>query len=129
MPHDEPLIIDFQDALLAPAEYDLASLLTDRVTPRIVTPELSARLRSYYWRQRGAAEDANAQRRYVLIALQRALKVIGRLHYIALAKGKSAPLAFLPDVVATTRHFLAQASLPGLVDAFEALPWPSPPPP
>ncbi len=111
--------------MLAPPEYDLASLFTDRITPRVVTPAMDARLRAYYWRQRGRDEDARAQRRYTLLALQRALKVMGRIHYVALAKGKPAPLAFLPDVLATTRHFLAEAALPGLAEAFEALPWPS----
>jgi len=125
MPQDAPLIIDFQDALLAPPEYDLASLFTDRITPRVVTPAMAARLRTYYWQQRGGTEDARARRRYTLIALQRALKVVGRLHYIALAKGKPAPLAFLPDVLATTRHYLAEAALPDLAEAFDALPWPA----
>ncbi|HEY2386473.1 MAG TPA: phosphotransferase [Candidatus Binatia bacterium] len=125
MPGDAPLIIDFQDALLAPPEYDLASLFTDRITPRVVTPAMAARLRDYYWRGRSRVEDEAARRRYTLIALQRALKVVGRLHYIALAKGKHAPLAFLPDVLATTRHYLAQAALPGLAAAFDALPWPA----
>ena len=37
-------VIDFQDALLAPAPYDLATLLGDRVTPQIVPPELERRL-------------------------------------------------------------------------------------
>jgi aminoglycoside/choline kinase family phosphotransferase len=126
MPDDAPLIIDFQDALLAPPEYDLASLFTDRITPRVVAPAMAARLRAYYWALRGGVDDARARRRYTLIALQRALKVIGRLHYIALAKGKPAPLAFLPDVLATTRHFLSEAALPGLAEEFEALPWPAP---
>jgi len=125
MPGDAPLIIDFQDALLAPPEYDLASLFTDRITPRVVTPAMAARLREYYWRGRGRVEDEAARRRYTLIALQRALKVVGRLHYIALAKGKPAPLALLPDVLATTRHHLREAALPGLATAFDALPWPA----
>lgn len=122
---DAPLIIDFQDALLAPPEYDLASLLTDRVTPRIVSPAMASRLRTYYWRLRGGEEDDRARRRYALAALQRVLKVIGRIHYIALEKQKPAPLAFLPDVIATARRFLVEAPLPGgLADEFAALHWP-----
>jgi aminoglycoside/choline kinase family phosphotransferase len=120
------LILDFQDALLAPPEYDVASLLTDRTTPRVVTPAMAARLRGHYWARRGRPEDARSHRRYALLALQRALKVIGRVHYVAIAKEKPAPLAFLPDVVATARRFLAEAPLPGgLAEEFEALPWPA----
>ena len=122
---DDPFIIDFQDALLAPPEYDLASLLTDRVTPRIVSAPMVDRLRAHYWRLRGGADDAASARRYRLLALQRALKVIGRIQYVALAKEKPAPLAFLPDVVATARRFIAETALPGgLADEFAALPWP-----
>ena len=39
MVHDGAVaVIDFQDALLAPRAYDLASLLNDRETDRVVTP-------------------------------------------------------------------------------------------
>lgn len=118
---DRPVIIDFQDAFLAPAEYDLASLLTDRITPRLVDPTMETRLLDHYWTARGRTYD---RRRYALIALHRALKVVGRLHYIALAKNKPGPLAFLPDVLATTRRFLAETDLPGaLADEFAAQ-WP-----
>jgi len=117
-----PVIIDFQDAFLAPAEYDLASLLTDRITPRLVDPAMETRLLDHYWTARGRAYD---RRCYALIALHRALKVVGRLHYIALAKNKPGPLAFLPDVLATTRRFLVEADLPGaLADGFAAQ-WPA----
>jgi hypothetical protein len=119
---EHPFVIDFQDALLAPPEYDLASLLTDRITPRIVTPELEDRLLRYYWSARGAESN---RERYVASVLQRALKVIGRVQYVALEKGKPAPLAFLPDVVATARRALAELDDFGeLAREFAALPWP-----
>jgi aminoglycoside/choline kinase family phosphotransferase len=117
-----PVIIDFQDAFLAPAEYDVASLLTDRITPRLIDPAMEARLLAYYWTARGC--PAGDRRRYALIALHRALKVVGRLHYIALAKGKPGPLAFLPDVVATARRFFAEVTIPGaLAEEFAAASW------
>ncbi|MCC6766943.1 MAG: phosphotransferase [Deltaproteobacteria bacterium] len=117
---DRPIIIDFQDAFMAPAEYDLASLLTDRITPRLVDAGMERRLLAYYWNARGRGGDLD-RHRYALVALHRALKVVGRLHYIALAKGKSGPLAFLPDVVATCRRLLAEVPLPGaLADEFAA---------
>ncbi len=119
-----PVIIDFQDAFLAPAEYDLASLLTDRITPRLVDPAMEARLLDYYWRARGR-DAAPDRRRYALVALHRALKVVGRLHYIALAKQKPGPLTFLPDVLATTRRFLDEVDLPGSLAAEFAAQWPT----
>ena len=125
---DEPLVIDFQDALLAAAEYDLASLLTDRVTPRIVTPPMEASLLAHYWAARGERLDGERRERYLLTALHRALKVIGRIHYVAIEKHKTAPLAFLPDVVGTVRRLLAELELlGGLAEEFAALPWPSDP--
>jgi aminoglycoside/choline kinase family phosphotransferase len=124
---ERPVIIDFQDAFMAPAEYDVASLLTDRVTPRLVDPAMEARLLAYYWTARGRAGDVD-RRRYALVALHRALKVVGRLHYIALAKGKPAPLVFLPDVVATARRFFGELTIPGaLADEFAAATWDTPP--
>lgn len=120
---DAPVIIDFQDAFLAPPEYDVASLLTDRVTPRLVDPPMEARLLAYYWSARGRSGEQD-RRRYGLVALHRALKVIGRLHYIALEKGKPAPLAFLPDVLATARRFFAEVTVAGeLAAEFAALAW------
>lgn len=126
MPDDRPTIIDFQDALLATAEYDLATLLTDRTTPRVVTRELEERLLDYYWSR--TTRPRGTRRRYALTALHKVLKVVGRVHYIALAKGKPGPLSFLPDVLATARRFLAEVEVPGTLRAeFEALPWPDRP--
>ena len=120
-----PLVIDFQDALLAPPEYDLASLLTDRITPRLVASAMEAQLLAYYWAERGERADAGRRRRYALTALHRALKVIGRIHYVAIEKQKQAPLAFLPDVVATVRRLLTEIPLAGgLAEQFASLPWP-----
>ncbi|MEB2284579.1 MAG: phosphotransferase [Myxococcales bacterium] len=121
---DRPIVIDFQDAFLAPPEYDLASLLTDRVTPRLIDAPMEQRLLAHYWSGRGRTEDLD-RRRYARIALHRALKVLGRIHYIALAKGKPAPLAFLSDVVATCRRFLAEVPLPGALPSEFAAQWPA----
>lgn len=102
-------IIDFQDALLAPALYDVASLLTDRITPERITPGIEETLLvRYYSRQKaGRLESLDATRRaYRLVALQRVLKVVGRFHYLADVKGKPHYLTFLPAVCATARRLL-----------------------
>ncbi|HEY2775808.1 MAG TPA: phosphotransferase [Candidatus Binatia bacterium] len=111
--HDGRLrIIDFQDALLAPALYDVASLLTDRITPERITPALEeALLVHYYARQKaGRLESLDATRSaYRLLALQRVLKVVGRFHYLAEVKGKPHYLGFLPAVCRTARRLLASS--------------------
>lgn len=103
-------LIDFQDALLAPALYDVASLLTDRITPERITPgiEESLLVRFYSRQKAGRLESLDATRSaYRLLALQRVLKVVGRFHYLAEVKGKPHYLGFLPAVCATARRLLA----------------------
>ncbi len=105
-------VIDFQDALLAPALYDVASLLTDRITPERITPAIEESLLvRYYSRQKaGRLESLDATRAaYRLLALQRVLKVVGRFHYLAEVKGKPHYLGFLPAVCRSARRLLAAA--------------------
>lgn len=103
-------LIDFQDALLAPALYDVASLLTDRITPERIPAELEERLLArFYARQTagrlGSLDETRAA--YRLVALQRVLKVVGRFHYLAEVKGKPHYLAMLPAVCRSARRLLA----------------------
>jgi aminoglycoside/choline kinase family phosphotransferase len=104
--------IDFQDALLAPDAYDLASLLTDRTTGTVVTPALERALVDHFCAARAAASlplpggDAAYHARYRTCALQRALKVIGRFHYLETVLGKPGYLAYLPGVYAVARRML-----------------------
>lgn len=105
-------IIDFQDALLAPALYDVASLLTDRITPERIVPELEeALLARFHSRQTagrlGSLDETRAA--YRLVALQRVLKVVGRFHYLNEVKGKPHYLGMLPAVCRSARHLLAGA--------------------
>lgn len=105
-------IIDFQDALLAPALYDVASLLTDRMTPERITPAIEESLLArFYARQRAGRLDSMEATRaaYRLIALQRVLKVVGRFHYLNEVKGKPHYLGMLPAVCRTARRLLAQS--------------------
>lgn len=106
-------IIDFQDALLAAAPYDLATLLGDRDTPSIVTPDLEERLVDYYrrrWQETGGPpwDAAELLDIYRLCALQKALKVVGRFHYLHLVKKKAGYLRYLPPTVSQVRRLLAQ---------------------
>ena len=94
MVHDDAVVvIDFQDALLAPAQYDLASLLNDRETDQVVTPAVEDRLLDYYlnrldeWGEARPIRD-EFRETYLLSALQRDFKVVGRFRYLDLVKGK-----------------------------------------
>ncbi len=99
--NDAVVLIDFQDALLAPAQYDLASLLNDRETDQAVTPSMEEDLLDYYlgrleaWGEprpdRGAFRET-----YLLSAVQRDLKVVGRFRYLDLVKGKPGYTRYIP---------------------------------
>ena len=94
MVHDDAVVvIDFQDALLAVGQYDLASLLNDRETDQVVTPAVEEQLVDYYlerteeWGEPPPDRDEFLET-YLLSALQRDLKVVGRFRYLDLVKGK-----------------------------------------
>jgi aminoglycoside/choline kinase family phosphotransferase len=110
-------VIDFQDALVAPDAYDLASLLTDRDTADIITPAGEDALIAYFMETREQlghpVDDPDRFRRhYTFCVLHRALKVIGRFRYLASVKGKMKYLDYLPHVMAQARRALRDA--PGL---------------
>ncbi len=111
-------IIDFQDALLGPHVYDVASLLTDRSTPEFVDSRMEARLLAGYREALAKHADSSPydgsdgatdlERDYALCALQRALKVIGRFNYLADVKGKTGYTRFLPSEIDTARRMIAR---------------------
>jgi aminoglycoside/choline kinase family phosphotransferase len=104
-------VIDFQDALLAAAPYDLATLLGDRDTPQIVDPGLEEQLLDYYrqgWEARCRTLPAVSgfADTYLLCALQKAIKVVGRFYYLDLVKGKPGYLRYIPPTVRQIRRLL-----------------------
>lgn len=104
-------IIDFQDALMAPAAQDLALLLTTRDTGAIISPAAEERLLNFYFSglsRRSAATMSrdNFVRSYWMCALQHALKCIGL--FVSLERdGKREYGAFTPHAVAQARRMLA----------------------
>ena len=124
-------IIDFQDALMAPPQYDLASLLNDRITDSVVRPPLEERLVRYYIdRSRELNGGLNSADEffeiYRLSTIQRDLKVVGRFYYLDLVKGKPGYMKFVPSTVRRLKRNLAsvpqtQAILNLLLDNFEAM--------
>jgi len=108
---DRIRVIDFQDALLAAAPYDLATLLGDRDTPQVVRPEIERTLLDYYrrrWGERsGTPLDADELTEvYFLCALQKALKVVGRFYFLELVKGKAGYLRYIPSTVRQIERIL-----------------------
>ncbi len=123
-------VIDFQDALLAPPQYDLASLLNDRITDTVVKPAIEAQLVAYYMersRELGRAFDFDQFFEiYRLSAIQRDLKVVGRFYYLDRVKGKSGYMKFIPPTVRRLERNLANTAharpiLPLLREELEAM--------
>lgn len=128
---DAVRVIDFQDALLAPPQYDLASLLNDRITDSVVRPEIEEALVGYYRERRHAltgqaVDDQEFFAIYCLSAIQRDLKVVGRFYYLDLVKNKPGYMKFVPPTLRRLKRNLAKspqtkAILPALLEQFEAM--------
>ncbi|MGH7818467.1 MAG: aminoglycoside phosphotransferase family protein [Candidatus Binatia bacterium] len=102
-------VIDFQDALLAPVAYDLATLLNDRATPTLVTPPLERALITHFVRRRRERTGMEVSLdaflpRYYRFVLQKSLKIVGRFHYLEQVKGRKGYVAMLPDTFSTLRR-------------------------
>ncbi len=95
-------VIDFQDALMGPATYDLASLLRDayiRLDETLIDDLVDYYLdqlaeRRFVWANRGAF-----RRLFDLTSIQRNLKAAGRFVYIDRVKGNSKFLEDIPRVL------------------------------
>ena len=122
---DRLVLIDFQDALLAPDAFDLAQLLTDRTTSTLLSTRDEEALVDRFLRGRADAGLTTApgfRDRMERCVLQHALKVIGRFHFLECVRGKAGYLAYLPAVYAVARRSFA--ALPELADARALLrPW------
>jgi tRNA threonylcarbamoyl adenosine modification protein YjeE len=106
-------LLDFQDAVMGPAAYDVASLLMDARAD--ISPELELALLSRYAVGRGAATpDFNPDefaRHYVVLGAQRATKILGIFARLAERDGKPQYLAHLPRVWKYLMRALAHPSL------------------
>jgi aminoglycoside/choline kinase family phosphotransferase len=132
MIHDNAVaVIDFQDALLAPPQYDLASLLNDRITDSVVRPHLEEQLVGYYLQRRAEIENCSIDQDefrevYLLSAVQRDLKVVGRFYYLDLVKNKPGYKKFIPPTLHRLKKNLARLPqlepvVPILADHYEEM--------
>lgn len=102
-------VIDFQDALMGPATYDLASLLRDayiQLDEALVDDLVGYYLdqladRRFVWTNRAAF-----RRLFDLTSLQRNLKAAGRFVYIDRVKGNPKFLADIPRVLSYVKRNL-----------------------
>lgn len=119
------VLIDFQDAFVAPVVYDLVALLRDSYV--VLPPPVLSRLLDTYHRLRVDAalpDDALADRAalgrlFDLQTIQRKLKDAGRFEYIDKVKGNPGFLRFFADSVGYAVAALER--FPEYRDALDAL--------
>ena len=99
---DRMYVIDFQDARLGPATYDLASLCYDSYIQH--SPKFLAALESYFFTRH---PDGQTQRfEYPRMCLQRNLKALGTFGYQYNKMGRDFYLQFVPPTLAyIKKHF------------------------
>jgi hypothetical protein len=122
-------IIDFQDTVLAPAAYDLVSLLQDA---RIDVPEqLELVLLTRYIKARRAADGgfnpAQFAELYALMSAQRNTKLLGIFARLNRRDGKPQYLRHLPRIWTYLNRSLAHPALAGLREWYAANVPPPPP--
>jgi tRNA threonylcarbamoyl adenosine modification protein YjeE len=109
-------LLDFQDAVIGPAAYDLASLLQDA---RVDVPEaMEIALLERYLRARSADDDSFDPVQfieiYATLAAQRASKILGIFSRLDRRDGKPQYLRHIPRVWSYLQRSLAHPSLAAL---------------
>ena len=117
-------VIDFQDALMAPAAQDLAVLLTTRDAARVISPKIERRILDYYYaalirREAPQLQFEEFRESYRLCVLQHALKVIGRFIVLE-SQGKTGYREYIPYALQQARRMLLPGEFPNLHAALAA---------
>jgi N-acetylmuramate 1-kinase len=96
-PGERLTIIDFQDAFIGPAPYDLVALLCDSYVE--LTPQLQQAMLQRYAEQRGftRAQARDSAHGFRLITVQRKLKDAGRFVFIDRMRGNPDFLPYFPS--------------------------------
>lgn len=108
MPHEARLYwIDFQDARMGPASYDLASLLRDAYVdvPEPLQEDLKER-----FRQQACPDEPREvfRRRYDLMCVQRNLKALGTFGFMATVRQNPVYLQYVPRTLEHARSNLTR---------------------
>jgi N-acetylmuramate 1-kinase len=110
-------LIDFQDALVGHASYDLVSLLQD--ARRDVSEELEAEMLAHYCAAAGVdGDDFRAD--YARLGAQRNAKIVGIFTRLNQRDGKPKYLAMIPRVWAALERDLAHPALAPVARWFDA---------
>jgi aminoglycoside/choline kinase family phosphotransferase len=108
-------LLDFQDALIGHAAYDLVSLLQD--ARRDVSPELEAEMLDYYMRKSGAGEEFRGD--YARLGAQRNAKIVGIFVRLWKRDGKPRYLDLIPRVWALLERDLTHPALAPVAQWFD----------
>lgn len=111
LPGGEQVVIDFQDALLGPRQYDLVALLRDSYV-ELDQPFIEAMLRRYLDRLAAAGgprlEYAPFRQTFDLLTVQRKLKDAGRFVFIDRVRHNPGFLVSIPSSLRYVREALAR---------------------
>lgn len=109
-------IIDFQDAMIGPIAYDVASLAQDARVD--VAPELEAALVAAYVRARRETDESfkpfSFERDYAVMAAQRASKILGIFVRLAVRDGKPQYRRHIPRIRGYLQQTLNHPTLSAL---------------
>lgn len=115
-------LIDFQDALIGPSAYDVASLAQDA---RVDIPaELEERIVAAYVAARqvqGGFDEASFRRDYAIVAAQRATKILGIFVRLKERDGKAGYIRHLPRLSAYLVRSLAHPALAPVAECYARL--------
>lgn len=116
------MMIDFQDARMGPAQYDLASLLRDSYVS--LPEDLVERLIARYWDASLAGTDTLDRFVYVfdMMSLQRNIKALGTFGYQSSVRGSTRYMSSIPRtagyVARNMRRYDELASFRTVVEAY-----------
>ena len=116
-------LLDFQDAFVAPAGYDLTSMIRD--VRRDIAPDIIADMMDYYMHLTNAPADFRAQ--LACLGAQRNLRILGVFARLSLEMGKPRYVDLIPRVWANLMQDLRHPVLSDLRQAvLDTLPEPDP---
>lgn len=113
-------LLDFQDAVLGPCEYDLVSLLQD--ARRDLAPGLEGEMLDHYCGNAPASlgDGREVRRRYNILGAQRHARILGVFVRLCRRDGKPRYLDFIPRVAGQYQTALLEAGLDTIGEFLDA---------